>query len=116
MGLKTFLLFSCFFVSGICFNARAQDCDTCEVHVPNVLTPNCDGIDCHLLDVTSNCDFSAFNFQVMNRWGAVIFETKSPEEKFDCSDQTDGVYAWQLEATFCGRERKNMKGQLVIIK
>ncbi|XOV67623.1 MAG: gliding motility-associated C-terminal domain-containing protein [Fluviicola sp.] len=98
-------------------SASAQDCpDSCEVYIPNVLTPDCEGMDCELLNVISNCEMSEFHLTLYNRWGEIIFETKDSEEEFDSAGYEDGVYTYRLKITFCNNQKLNRTDHINIIR
>lgn len=50
----------------------------CEVFVPNVFSPNGDGINDLFLPAT-NCTFSDFNMKIFARWGTLLYETNDPD-------------------------------------
>lgn len=94
----------------------AQDCpDTCYYYLPNVLTPDCDGIDCEFLEIESNCRFESIDFTIYNRWGEVIFHSVEPTFNFDSSGQQDGTYTWKLKGEFCNHQLIDDTGYLNII-
>ena len=111
----TFLVVFCLPIFAI--NAQAQDCpDSCKYSIPNTLTPNCDGIDCDVLEVTSNCSFTEFDFKIYNRWGNIIFETTNPRERFIGGEHEEGTYLWQLKGEFCNEEEFESMGYINIIR
>lgn len=78
-------------------------CDTakqnCDLFIPNVFTPNADGIN-DLFVVTTTCSVSETFLRVFNRWGSVAFETRDLSKPWNgfygqeiCPD---GVYFYQL--------------------
>jgi gliding motility-associated-like protein len=77
--------------------------------VPNVITPNGDGInDKWLVNTSENWD--EFHVILYNRWGIKVFETTAISFEwgadFDGKILTPGVYFYQLEATNrCGDVR-----------
>ena len=54
----------------------------CQIFVPNVFTPNGDGIN-DVLKVFADCDLEGYQLQVFNRWGALLFESKDPQMSWD---------------------------------
>lgn len=68
--------------------------------IPNVFTPNGDGIN-DVFFITSS-GLTDFNLFIVNRWGELVFETNDPNQAWDgtingnkCSD---GVYFYSLKA------------------
>lgn len=95
----------------------AQDCpDDCEVFIPNNVTPNCDGIDCHFLKIITECEFLEFEFIVFSRWGQKVFESNDSEVEFSSKEVDEGTYFWTLEATFCNESEIEKDGYVNVIK
>lgn len=68
--------------------------------IPNVFTPNGDGVN-DVFFITSS-GLTDFNLFIVNRWGELVFETNDPNQAWDgtvngnkCSD---GVYFYSLKA------------------
>lgn len=81
---------------------------------PNVFTPNGDGIN-------DEIDFSMFTnsqIQIFNRWGRVVFDSKSDGYKWDGKnknnheDCAEGVYFWILRS----EENNKMNGSIQLLK
>lgn len=98
------------------FIAKSQTCDTCDIFVPNTLTPDCGEFGCELLKIQSNCVFQKFECTIFNRWGERIFESNDPNYKFDCSDVSEGIYLWQLNGNFCSEEEFHLNGYLHVLR
>ncbi len=92
----------------VAYSGDAQNCpDSCEIYVPNTVTPDCDDFNCGFLEVHSSCSLNDFNIKIFNRWGELLFESDDPENKFDSGPKEiqDGTYFWKIEAVFCnGKE------------
>ncbi len=79
-----------------------EDC-SCNWFVPNVFSPNADGInDC--LEIFNDCDFKykIINFSVFDRWGSCVYGMKedgliSWGGKVNGNVLPNGVYVWLLE-------------------
>lgn len=71
------------------------DCDTaCQIVMPNAFTPNGDDTN-ETFGYVSNCEeptFEVYQLVVYNRWGALVFETETPGDTWDGS-QEDGTPA-----------------------
>jgi gliding motility-associated-like protein len=90
--------------------SSADDCvdDTCMVveviegiEIPNVFTPNGDGFN-DVFNIKAS-GITQFDVQVFNRWGALIFESNSPNVKWDGTSVSgeqaaDGTYFYILNA------------------
>jgi hypothetical protein len=67
----------------------------CNPVAPNVITSNGDGINDYF--VIPNVELMPGNYLiVLNRWGAVVYETSDYNNTFDGMDQTDGVYFYRF--------------------
>ena len=75
-------------------------CVPCETPIPNVFTPNGDGVN-DLLSIT--CGLSSHLFSVKDRWGNTVYETSAPDPAWDGRNGWDpcpeGVYFWSLITT-----------------
>lgn len=105
----------CFCIIG--FGSYSQDCpDSCKYYIPNVLTPDCDGVDCEILEIRSSCSFNLFDFTLFNRWGEIIFHSTDVNKKFDCTGYKDGTYIWKLKGEFCSGQIIDDTGHLNIFR
>jgi len=71
---------------------------TSELIMPNVFTPNGDGIN----DIFSPVKFQNISnayLKIFNRWGQVIYETENIQDGWDGEEYSQGVYFWQLSYT-----------------
>lgn len=93
-----------------------QDCDSCEIFVPNSITPDCDQYGCEFLKITSNCAIYEFDLKIYNRWGELVFESFNQQKEFDSSSQKDGTYLWTLSGAFCENQKFKKNGYLNIIR
>ncbi|MEX2595887.1 MAG: gliding motility-associated C-terminal domain-containing protein [Salibacteraceae bacterium] len=55
-----------------------EDCDSidCKFSIPNVFTPNADGIN-DVLRITNRCESLSFTVFIYNRWGQLVFSDKN---------------------------------------
>jgi gliding motility-associated-like protein len=67
------------------------DCHT--AYVPNVFTPNGDGLNDRWRVITRDC-WHSFDLKVFNRWGQLIWYSSDPLEWW-YGDVQDGVYTWK---------------------
>ena len=76
-----------------------QDICPTEIYLPNVFSPNFDGINDEFK--VYGTDIIEIHLQVIDRWGGLAFETKNPEQAWDgkIGDRSaePGVYVWKLE-------------------
>lgn len=60
------------------FRLKVKACP-CELFIPNVLSPNQDGIN-DVLEIESDCETQEYLLQIYDRWGKLVFESRSPGE------------------------------------
>ena len=81
-----------------------DDCGSC-LHVPNAFTPNNDGLNDLFLPAI-NCEFTAYDFKVFNRWGEVVFFTSDPNTGWNGQNGNKpaemGTYVWTI--SYAGTE------------
>jgi len=72
-----------------------------EYEMPNVFTPNNDGVNDLLTPILTR-NVKEVDFKVYNRWGTLVFETTDPEIKWDGKDLnsnevvSDGIYYYTI--------------------
>lgn len=99
---------------------------TCDstVQVPQVLSPNSDGInDCFQVVFTARKPVE-FSLKIFNRWGELMTETNDWTFCWDTSitrkKQRElvpaGVYFWVMDYTYTGPEKHSCTGNLTIVK
>ncbi|MBW7867186.1 MAG: gliding motility-associated C-terminal domain-containing protein [Brumimicrobium sp.] len=80
-----------------------------ELIIPNVLTPNGDGLNDGFYVTTYG--LSEYKIQIINRWGNLVYESEDPNGVWDgktpsSQDCTEGVYFYTLNAKFKDKEIK----------
>jgi gliding motility-associated-like protein len=90
-----------------------------ELYVPNAFTPNGDGRNDLFFPFPVGVK-SLDYFQVYNRWGQLLFSTRTLGEGWDGrnagNDQPAGVYIWQLRAVMEGDVEVKRQGTVVLIR
>lgn len=77
------------------FKLQTKNC-LCKVHVPNVFTPNNDGLNDLFKPVLDGCLEKDYLFTIYNRWGEKLFETSNPAVGWNGKDVQNGAYYWIL--------------------
>ena len=80
------------------FTVKLKDCN-CAIYIPNVFTPNNDGLNDNFYAVMQ-CELSEYEMFIFNRWGRVIFQSTDQTEVWDGRyngvEVTDGVYFYRM--------------------
>ncbi len=84
------------------FSINMIECGESIISMPNVFTPNGDGVnDVYLPIETYN--IKNYSIQILNRWGAVVFEEKNKNAGWDGTSAgkncTEGTYFWMVRYT-----------------
>lgn len=83
------------------FNVPDGNCP-CTVEVPNVFSPNNDGVN-DLFVPVYQCVFVGYDLTIFNRWGEKIYSTQSQldgwDRKYRGVDCPSDVYIWSLKYT-----------------
>lgn len=88
--------------------------DPVETIIPNLFTPNNDGI-----NDTYVPQFRAaekYELKVYNRWGQLIFETSDQQKGWDGKDATDGVYFVYINAEFAAADPIKVKLPVTLVR
>jgi gliding motility-associated-like protein len=85
--------------------------------VPQAFSPNGDGNNDMLFVMGSVFDM---NFQVFNRWGQLVFESKDRgigwDGTFDGKPCNPGVFAWRLTGTMANGDIVDTKGNVTLVR
>ncbi len=90
----------------------------CDIEVPNVFTPNTDGIN-DWLEIR-NCPQECFQFEIFNRWGSLIFISTSANIKWDGHVSSsgeraeNGVYFYRLQ--YCTASKMEVLGSITLVR
>lgn len=80
-------------------NIQLTHCDnSIGLEIPNVFTPNGDGVNDQLVPVLSY-GISTMQTSILNRWGITVFETSDPLIHWNGDGHNDGVYFWTVHYT-----------------
>ena len=94
----------------------------CYLDVPNVFTPNGDGInDFFLPRQLLSAGLTYFSMNIYNRWGQLIFTTNSLDGRgwdgdFNGVPQPEGVYIYIIEAAFKDAEHFHKQGNITLLR
>ena len=93
----------------------------------NMYTPNAFRPDSEIpenrefMPVGIGVDAEVFQLLIFNRWGEVIFESNSPEKKWNGTTKNNrpapmGNYIWKAEFDDIQGFKHSMKGQIMLIR
>ncbi|NOT37544.1 MAG: T9SS type B sorting domain-containing protein [Saprospiraceae bacterium] len=97
-----------------------------EIWLPNIFSPNGDGINDWLYPISSNPEVTKINiFQVFDRWGNLMYSNEGfkPDDQLKGWNGTSrnercnpGVYGYWLEAELINGKKWILKGDVTIVK
>lgn len=90
--------------------------DKYEVKMPNVFSPNMDGINDFFKPIKFNC-VTDFSFFIYNRWGQIVYKTNSFPISWDGTFKgekcSSGTYFWVLKSE---KEKQKLKGNISLFR
>ena len=86
----------------------------CDLHVPNVITPNGDGMNDYFV-VTNIEYYPGSTLMIFNRWGKKIYESDSYQNDWKGENHPDGVYYYILNVKDNTPDGINYHGTITII-
>ncbi len=99
-------------------STSAQICveDEFSIHVPNTFTPNGDGINDVFGVITSVTGPMAYELNIFDRWGQVVFTANSPGIPWTAEGIMDGLYAWNLTLRDSQNKLRKAMGHVVVLR
>ncbi len=90
-----------------------------KVEIPNVFTPNQDGINDFF--EAGNAQLEDYSMLIYNRWGTKVFSSSSPilywDGQFENRDAPEGTYFWKcLFYDNCSQQSKEEKGSVTLLR
>jgi gliding motility-associated-like protein len=84
------------------FSVNRIECGASIISMPNVFTPNGDGVNDLYLPIDTY-NLKSYSIQILNRWGVVVFEEKNKNTGWDGTSGgkncTEGTYFWIVRYT-----------------
>ncbi len=88
------------------------------IYVPNVFTPNGDGLNDGFYAVTRGV--KKFSFMIFDRWGALLFSTGDPQQAWDGTYKGSACkqdeYAWKIIVSGINGEERHIAGQVLLAR
>ena len=79
------------------FEVETQSCD-CTLEVPNVFTPNNDGIN-DIFEIRGADNIAKYKLTIFNRYGRKIYETNDINSHWSGDNVSSGVYFWAINTS-----------------
>lgn len=90
-----------------------------SVFIPNVFTPNGDGINdsYEVVFVGNGFSLQEYSMEVINRWGKPVFSTNDPESKWEANHENEGTYFVIITyQDACTTEPTTIKNSITLLK
>lgn len=95
-----------------------SDCN-CHIYLPNSFSPNMDGKNDYFYPVHS-CDLQDYRLLVFDRWGNVVFDTESVNDKWDGKYMGKispaGIYTYVVSYSSTTGNLQEQTGSVIIIR
>ncbi|MEO6038610.1 MAG: gliding motility-associated C-terminal domain-containing protein, partial [Saprospiraceae bacterium] len=99
-------------------NVRIVYCN-CNVYVPNVFTPNGDGVNDEFQPIV-RCTISEYEYTVYDRWGERVFRTRNLADRWDGraggSNCPSDVYVYVLQYRPADGPPKTLYGDVTLLR
>jgi len=94
--------------------------DTCSsIFIPNIFTPNGDGINDSFSPVTS-CNLNSFSMYIYNRWGKLVYKSETLDDCWDGKSNGKpaavGVYYYVIYYSTATTPSKTIHGSVTLIR
>lgn len=100
------------------FRIDYQHCEIL-VEMPNVFTPDNDGINDHFVPIQLE-HFKEYHLFILNRWGEVIFESFNINDGWDGKikgqDANESVYFYKVDYTSFDGNNNSIQGSLTLVR
>ncbi len=95
-----------------------EECNAPHVFVPNIFSPNGDGINDVLFVLGEG--ISTLEFVVFSRWGEKLFESSSQSNGWDGTYKNKpldpGVYVFYLDVTYTNGDKETIHGDVTLVR
>ena len=97
-----------------CVDEIELNLHSCILTIPNIITPNGDGVNDYFVIKNLTESFPNSTLQIFNRWGIMVYENTNYQNNWDGENSSDGVYFWVL---FVADNKDSvMKGTVTILR
>jgi gliding motility-associated-like protein len=102
-----------------CVNLLVIELDCGELYIPNAFSPNGDNSNDEFCVYGSNC-IETMQIKIFDRWGNMVFESSDPDFCWDGMFKgkllNNAIFGYVLSATLKNGEKKDVKGNVSLIK
>ena len=99
-------------------HVSAEQCR--DILFPDAFSPDGNSLNDAFGPLGSLSAVSDYTFKIFNRWGQPVFTSTDPFKKWNGKlggiEAGSGVYVWMAEYSFDGRQRRMVKGTVVLVK
>lgn len=96
------------------------DCDPGRVQIPNIFTPDGDGVNDSFGILTKAGKEAVSEMQVWNRWGQLVFQSKAPQARWDGTyrgqPSASDVYAYRIVVSCPDGVMKVYAGSVALVR
>jgi len=97
-----------------------EDCDEGRVRVPNIFTPNNDGVNDEFKVNPGLGIAEIATFKIFNRWGEMVFSANSETVNWDGThngtEVDPGVYVYYIDLICTNGQKSIRKGNITLLK
>jgi gliding motility-associated-like protein len=95
--------------------------DEAHLHVPNVFSPNSNGLNDRFEAVYTLSSFEFVSYEIYNRWGDLVYRTKMPggawwDGTYNNAPCPDGVYFFMVKARALNGKAYNLHGTVTLLR
>lgn len=110
------------YINGCYSTDTIQIAKDCYVSLPNVFTPNGDGMNDYFFprDLLTR-GLTSFNMNIYSRWGELVFTTNTLsgrgwDGKLNNIPQPEGVFVYIIDATFKDGQKEHHQGNVTLLR
>ncbi|HNQ20557.1 MAG TPA: gliding motility-associated C-terminal domain-containing protein, partial [Bacteroidales bacterium] len=89
--------------------------ENCEIFIPNVITPNNDGIN-DFFQITNLEYYPNSQIKIYNRWGKKIYENEDYKGDWDGDNHSEGTYYYIFRLNYGHGKIEEYHGTITIIR
>ncbi|NUO02174.1 MAG: gliding motility-associated C-terminal domain-containing protein [Saprospiraceae bacterium] len=95
------------------------DRSCCKIYVPNVFSPNSDGINDTFFPFAT-CPFESYEFLIFDRWGTLVFQSNNPQNQwngtFNDKASSSDTYLYTISYQFVSQPVNRIFGSVNLLR